>query len=113
MTAMIRSELPLPLLRVGKVRDLSDVVGNRGRGAADAGENGQVARSRQIRTEQAVATNFQFGAEQSVLNLRRLAFWNRRKFVSASAHLQNALAIDSREPGVAESSCDLFQVRRG
>src|SRR5882672_1342284 len=98
---------------ISRMRYLCDVVRNRDRGAADAGENRQVARRRQIGTEQAVAANFQFGAKQSVLNLRRHAFWNRRKFVSASAHLQNALAIDSREPRVAELSRDLFQVRRG
>src|SRR6266581_6306740 len=98
---------------VSRVRNLRDVIGNRDRRATDAGKDRQVARRRQIGTEQAVAANFQFGAEQSVLNLRRRGFWNRREFVSASAHLQNALAIDSREPRVAELSRDLFQVISG
>src|SRR5712692_1577612 len=98
---------------ISGVRHLCNVVRNCDAPAADASEDREVARSRQIGTEHASPANFQFDAEQSVLNLRHRGSWEWRKFVSAGAHLQKSLAIDLREPFVAKLSCDLFQVRRG
>src|SRR5713226_10432132 len=95
---------------ISGMRHLRNVVRNCDAPAADASEDCEVARSRQIGTEHASPANFQFDAEQRVLNLRRRGSWERRKFVSASAHLQNSLAIDLREPFVAKLSFDLFQV---
>ena len=63
--------------------------------------------------EYSSSPNFYFDTEQGVMYLRRRASLSWRKFVSSCAHGPNAIAIDARQPRVAELGPDLFQVVSG
>src|SRR2546425_7456107 len=105
--------MPGPFKFVRNHRNLCDVVRDRGRLATKAGENREITSARQIRTQDSSSTDFQFNAQQRVMNLRSCTFPERSEFIRPSAHFQNSFAIDASHPLVAELSFDLLDVFRG